>query len=85
MGVDGRARFGSLFLLVVRSSRQFTDLLDRIHNQKLADGVVGLRIPETAWPIIFAAHFSQDAILSLRPLSQLIEVGIEMLARGEKD
>ena len=69
--MDGRG-LGSLFLLAVQSSRQFTDLLDRIHNQKLADSVAGLRIPERAWPINTAGHLSQDTILSLRPLTSVL-------------
>ena len=79
-------RLGSraLFLLAVRPECQFANLLDRVHDQKLADGVVGLRVPEPAWPVVFAAHLSQDAALLLRPPSQLIEVGVEMLARGEE-
>lgn len=82
--MDGRGS-GAPFLLAVWPSRQSADLLDRVHNQKLADGVVGLRVPPTAWPVVLAAHLSQDAVLSLRPLGQLIEVGVEMLARGEED
>lgn len=82
--LEGRGS-GAPFLLAVRPSRQSADLLDRVHNQKLADGVVGLRVPPKAWPVVLAAHLSQDAVLSLRPLGQLIEVGVEMLARGEED
>lgn len=82
--MDGRG-LGALFLLAVWPSRQSADLLNRVHNQELANGVVGFRVPETAWPVFLAAHLSQDAVLSLRPPGQLIEVGIEMLARGEKD
>ena len=82
--MDGRD-LGALFLLAVRPSRQSANLLDRIHNQKLADGVVGLRVPEPAWPVVLAAYLSQDAVLSLRPHGQLIEVGVEVLARGEED
>lgn len=76
---------GALVLLAVRPSRQSANLLDRVHNQKLADGVVGLRVPPRAWPVILAAHLSQDAVISLGPPGQLIEVGVEMLARGEED
>ena len=82
--MDGRA-LGILFLLAVRPSRQSANLLDRVHNQKLADSVVGLRVPESPWPVVLAAHLPQDAVLSLRPPGQLIEVRVEMLARGEED
>lgn len=76
---------GALFLLSVRPSGQSTNLLDRVHNQKLADGVVRPHVPEPAWPVVLAAHLSQDAVLLLRPPGQLIEVGVEMIARGEED
>lgn len=82
--MDGQG-LGALFLLAVRPSRQSANLLDCVHNQKLADGVVGLRVPPPARPVVLAAHLSQDAVLSLRPPDQLIEVGVEMLARGEED
>lgn len=72
-------------LLAIRPSRQSGNLLDRVHDQKLAVGVVGLGIPETAWPILFTAHLSQYAVLPLRPFSQFVDVGVEMLARGEED
>jgi hypothetical protein len=54
-------------LLAVWPSCQSANLLDRIHEQKLADGVVGLRNPPMVWPVVLAAHLSQDAVLSLRP------------------
>jgi hypothetical protein len=66
---------GTLCLLAVRPSGQSANLLDRVHDQKLADGVVGLRVPPPAWPVVLAANLAQDAVLSLRPPGQLIEVG----------
>lgn len=75
---------GSLYLLAVRPSSQSANLLDRVHNQKLADGVVGLRVPEPARPIVLAAYLAQDTALFLRPPVQLIDVGVQMLARGEE-
>jgi hypothetical protein len=72
-------------LLAIRSSRQSGDLLDGVHDQELADGVVGLGIPKPAWPILFAAHLSKYAVLPLRPFSQYVDVRVEMLARGEED
>lgn len=72
-------------LPAIRSSRQSGNLLDRVHDQKLAVGVVGLCIPKAARPVLLAAHLSQYAALPLRPFGQLVDVGVEVLARGEED
>lgn len=71
-------------LLAVWPSSQPRNLLDRVHDQELANGIIGLCVPPVARPVVLAAHFSQDAVLPLRPFSQLVEVGVEMFARGEK-
>lgn len=72
-------------LLAVRPSGQVTDTLDHVHEQKLANVVVGLRFEKCAIPVVLAGHLSQNAVLFLRPLGQRIDVVVEMVARGDED
>lgn len=71
-------------LLAVWPSSQPRNLLDRVHDQELANGIIWFGVPPVAWPVVLAANLSQDAVLPLRPFGQLVEVGIEMFARGEE-
>lgn len=52
-------------LPAIRSPSESGNLLDSIHDQELAVGIVGFCIPEAPWPVLLAAHLSQYAILSL--------------------
>lgn len=74
-----------MFLLSVRRSRQIADALNRVHEQQLADIVIGLRLEEGPVPVVLARQLSQDMVLFLLAAAERGNVVVEMVARGNKD
>jgi hypothetical protein len=72
-------------ILAIRPSGQVADALDHVHEQKLANVVIGLRFEECAVPVVLAGHLSQDAVFFVAPLAQGIDVVVEMVARRHED
>ena len=82
METDGRAGLRGLLTYSPSGPRASLLISSIVYITKLAVCVIGLRIPKPARPVVPVTQFSQDAVLLLRPPGQLVEVGVEILARG---
>lgn len=82
--LEGQKRGTVKLILSVRPQRLLRDLLNSIHQQEFAIGVVGLRGGPKPRPILLVAKVVQDPFV-LCPHGPLLDVGIQVVPRASED